>query len=311
MTLKRLLEMMPELRGRLRENIPLSEITWFRVGGRAQFMYAPADADDLAYFLRTRPAELEVTILGAGSNVLIRDGGVSGVVVKLGKPFAGIEIDEAFCLTAGAAALDVAVARRAAEQALQGLEFYAGIPGTIGGALTMNAGAYGGETADCFISAQALTQNGDRVVLTKQDMGFGYRHNTLDRNLVFLSATYQLTSGDKRTIERKMKEISESRESSQPIRSRTGGSTFRNPGGADPEGPKAWKLIDAAGCRGLREGDAQVSEHHCNFLINHGAASASDLENLGETVRRRVRQTADIDLQWEIKRLGQALEDRS
>ncbi|MGC6471975.1 MAG: UDP-N-acetylmuramate dehydrogenase [Parvibaculales bacterium] len=311
MTMNGLLEMMPDLRGKLRENVPLSDITWFRVGGMAQFMFTPADADDLTYFLRSCPDDLEVTVLGAGSNVLIRDGGVGGVVVKLGRPFAEISVDDRRCLTAGAAALDVAVARKAAEHSLTGLEFYAGIPGSIGGALKMNAGAYGGETADCFLSALALQRNGNRVELTARDMDFAYRHNGAPAGLIFLSATYQLQPGDQEAIQQKMQDITASREDTQPIRSRTGGSTFRNPGGPDPDGPKAWRLIDAAGCRGLREGDAQVSEQHCNFLINHGAASAADLETLGETVRRRVLEQAGIELHWEIKRLGQALEGQS
>ena len=311
MNAQRLLKMMPLLRGKIRENVSLSDITWFRVGGNAQLLFSPADAEDLAYFLKTRPDDLGLTLLGAGSNVLIRDGGINGVVVKLGKPFAEITVDDKHCLTAGAAALDVSVARQAAELGLTGLEFYAGIPGSVGGALKMNAGAYGGETADCFVSACALNQNGDEVILTKQDMGFAYRQNNTTADLIFLSATYQLQPGMQAAIEQKMQEITSSREGSQPIRSRTGGSTFRNPGGADPKGLKAWKLIDAAGCRGLRVGDAQVSEQHCNFLINHGVASAADLEALGETVRRRVLEQAGIKLEWEIKRLGQAQEEQS
>ena len=311
MTKADLLALMPDLRGKLRENVPLSDITWFRVGGKAELLFSPADIDDLSYFLMRRPADLAMTVLGAGSNVLVRDGGVAGVVLKLGKPFADIQIRSDHTLTAGAAALDINVARKAEAESLTGLEFYAGIPGSIGGALRMNAGAYGGETADCFISAQVMDDTGQEITLSKQDMGFAYRHNHVDEHLIFLSATYQLQPGDQADITEKMQHITSSREASQPIRSRTGGSTFQNPGGANPEGPKAWKLIDAAGCRGLREGDAQVSEQHCNFLINHGEASAADLELLGETVRRRVQAQAGIDLQWEIKRLGRGLEGQS
>ncbi len=298
-------ELMPDLRGKLRDEVSLSDVTWFRVGGAARYFFSPADQDDLVYFLNRCPPNIETTVLGAGSNVLVRDGGIDGVVIKLGKAFAGISVDEQNRLSVGAAALDVNVARVAAKQKLSGVEFYAGIPGSIGGALQMNAGAYGGETADCFLLAQGVDHKGRLHHFTKDDMGFAYRRNNVAKEIIFLSAIYQLRAGESSEIEQKMTAITRAREGSQPIRSRTGGSTFRNPGGAHADAPKAWKLIAAAGCRGLREGDAQVSEQHCNFLINHGAASATDLETLGETIRQRVRVQAGIDLHWEIKRLGQ------
>lgn len=304
--LANLAELLPDLRGKLRQNVALSDLTWFRVGGAAAYLFTPADKDDLAYFLQNCPEEVPLYVLGAGSNSLVRDGGFAGVVIKLGKAFAEMTVNDATRLTVGAAALDKQVAQFAAKNELAGLAFYVGIPGSIGGALRMNAGAYGGETADCFVQAEALDRNGRLHILTKQDMGFAYRHCDVPEDFIFISATYQLQAGAREAIEQQMQDIVVSREDSQPIRARTGGSTFRNPGGTNPDGPKAWKLIEAAGCRGMRIGDAQISEKHCNFLINHGGAAARDLEALGEQVRQRVQETAGIELHWEIKRIGQA-----
>ena len=304
--LANLAELLPDLRGKLRQNVALSDLTWFRVGGAAAYLFTPADKDDLAYFLQNCPEEVPLYVLGAGSNSLVRDGGFAGVVIKLGKAFAEMTVNDATRLTVGAAALDKQVAQFAAKNELAGLAFYVGIPGSIGGALRMNAGAYGGETADCFVQAEALDRKGRLHILTKQDMGFAYRHCDVPEDFIFISATYQLQAGAREAIEQQMQDIVVSREDSQPIRARTGGSTFRNPGGTNPDGPKAWKLIEAAGCRGMRIGDAQISEKHCNFLINHGGAAARDLEALGEQVRQRVQETAGIELHWEIKRIGQA-----
>ena len=307
---KEIMPDLPEIRGKYRAGLALSDMTWFRVGGAADVVFSPADEDDLQHFLKNCPSDIPVTVLGAGSNTLVRDKGVSGVVIKLGKAFADVTVDIGDdghgVVAAGAAALDVAVSRLAAKHSLSGLEFFRGIPGSIGGALRMNAGAYGGETADVFEHAIAYDLQGQRLEFTPADMGFAYRHCGLPEDLIFTSARFKAVAGDVAEIESRMDEISRSRETSQPIRSRTGGSTFRNPGGANPAGPKAWKLIDAAGCRGLWQGDAQVSEQHCNFLINHGAATAADLETLGETVREKVLETGGVELHWEIKRIGEA-----
>jgi UDP-N-acetylmuramate dehydrogenase len=300
---------LPEIRGKYRAGLALSDLTWFRVGGAADVLFSPADEDDLQHFLKNCPSDIPVTVLGAGSNTLVRDKGVSGVVIKLGKAFADVTVamrDGDAVVIAGAAALDVAVSRLAAKHSLSGLEFFRGIPGSIGGALRMNAGAYGGETADVFDHAIGYDLQGQRLEFTSADMGFAYRHCGLPEDVIFTSAQFKTSAGDAAVIQSRMDEISRSRETSQPIRSRTGGSTFRNPGGANPDGPKAWKLIDAAGCRGLWQGDAQVSEQHCNFLINHGQATATDLETLGETVRRKVLETGGVELHWEIKRIGEA-----
>ncbi len=298
------IDRLPSVRGRYVESQSLSDITWFRAGGAAEVLFTPADANDLKEFLVNRPNDLPLTILGAGSNTLVRDGGVAGVTIRLGKGFSEIDIDEDGVVTAGAAARDLTVARQCRDACRSGLEFLSGIPGTIGGALAMNAGAYGGETRDRLIDARAFTLNGQEVCLTAEDMGMRYRTNPKAGQLIFISARFTTIGAEKNIIEERMIDISDSRETSQPIRSRTGGSTFKNPGGASPEGPKAWKLIDAAGCRGLEVGSAQVSEQHCNFLINHGGARAADIELLGETVRQRVLDTSGIELHWEIKRIG-------
>jgi UDP-N-acetylmuramate dehydrogenase len=293
----------PDLRGRLLANQDLSALTWFRVGGPAQILFTPADEDDLAYLLSRLPEEVPVTVVGLGSNLIVRDGGIPGLVIRLGgKGFAEIGREPGDRLRAGTAVPDVKVARAAADAALDGLAFYRGIPGSIGGALRMNAGAHGGETTDVLVSARGVTRKGEIVTLSHAQMGFTYRNSAEStRDIVFTSALFQGRPGDQAVIQAEMDRVTQAREAAQPIKERTGGSTFKN-----PEGGKAWQLIDAAGCRGLRVGGAQVSEMHCNFLINTGGATAADVEGLGEEVRRRVRENSGFELQWEIKRLGVA-----
>ena len=299
-----LIDRLPGVRGSLKENAPLAPITWFRAGGPADVLFMPADADDLALFLRACPTDVPVTVIGVGSNLLVRDGGIAGVVIRLGSGFARIEQASSTRLRSGCAVPDVALAKAALEAGLSGLEFFRGIPGTIGGALRMNAGAYGRETRDVLVEADAVTRTGETITLSLADFGFAYRSSRAPADLIFTSALFEGVPDNRADIETRMNRITSSREESQPIRSRTGGSTFKNPGGTLPDGPKAWKLIDAAGCRGLRRGGAQVSEQHCNFLINTGDATAADLEGLGEEVRRRVLETSGINLDWEIRRLG-------
>jgi UDP-N-acetylmuramate dehydrogenase len=296
----RLIDRLPPVRGRISENAPLSGITWFRVGGPAEVMFRPADHDDLAQFLRAKPADVPVTVMGVGSNLLVRDGGVPGVVLRLGRAFTGIEFDGVL-VTAGAGALDLNVAIACRNQAVAGLEFLSGIPGTIGGALRMNAGAYGNELTDVFVAAEAMDPAGDTHTLAAGDMDFAYRRSGAPEDWIFLSAQMRGRPGDRDQIARRMSQIGTSRKETQPIRARTGGSTFKN-----PPGVRAWELIDAAGCRGLAVGGAKVSEVHCNFLINTGTATAADLESLGEEVRRRVRAQAGVELEWEIRRIGVA-----
>ena len=291
--------LMPELRGRLLANEPLAPFTWFRVGGPAQLLFTPADEDDLAYFLARLPAEIPVIPIGVGSNLIVRDGGVPGVVVRLSpRGFGGIGV-EGDTVRAGTAALDKKVAEAAADAGIAGLEFYYGIPGTIGGALTMNAGANGGETKDVLVEAAAVTRVGARRVFTNAEMKFVYRGNGVSDDAIFTSALFRGRAGAREDIRARMAAVQRHRETAQPIREKTGGSTFRN-----PQGASAWKLIDAAGCRGLSVGGAQVSKMHCNFLINTGEATAHDIETLGETVRARVNAHSGVDLQWEIKRIG-------
>jgi UDP-N-acetylmuramate dehydrogenase len=290
---------MPELRGRLIANAPLAPFTWFRVGGPAQLLFTPADEADLAYFLALLPAEIPVTPIGVGSNLILRDGGVPGVVVRLSPRGFGAIVADGESVRAGTAALDKKVAEAAGAAGIAGLEFYFGIPGTIGGALTMNAGANGGETKDVLVEAVALTRAGDRRVLTNAEMKFVYRGHGVGNEVIFTSALLRGRIDTHDAIRTRMQAVQSHRETAQPIRQKTGGSTFRNPPGAS-----AWKLIDAAGCRGLRVGGAQVSELHCNFLINTGDATAHDIETLGETVRARVKAQSGVELQWEIKRLG-------
>jgi UDP-N-acetylmuramate dehydrogenase len=289
----------PELRGRLAVNAPLAEITWFRVGGPAQVLFTPADEADLANFLKHAPRDLPVFVVGLGSNLLVRDGGVPGVVIRLGRGFGGIAVEDGHKLRAGTAVPDVKVARAAADAGISGLAFYRGIPGSIGGALRMNAGAHGRETKDVLIGARAVDRQGNVHVLSLADMGFTYRHCGVPDDWIFTEATYQGTPGDPDAILKVMDEVAAYRERVQPIRERTGGSTFKN-----PPGNSAWKLVDAAGLRGFRVGGAKVSEMHCNFLINDKQASGEDVERLGETVRARVREKSGIGLEWEIIRLG-------
>lgn len=298
-----LADRLPEVRGRYSFNAPLATITWFRAGGAAEVLFRPADRDDLLVFLKARPAEVPVTLLGVGSNLLVRDGGVPGVVIRLGRAFAGIEIREER-VTAGAGALDITVALAAGEAEVAGLEFLRGIPGTIGGALRMNAGAYGVEVKDVLVEALVADAAGQCRRLAGAELGLSYRHCALPEGSVFLEATFAGRQGTAADIAARMAEISAARASTQPIRSRTGGSTFANPDPVAAKGAKAWQLIEAAGCRGLRIGQAQVSEQHCNFLINTGGASAAEIEALGEEVRRRVLDHSGIRLEWEIRRIG-------
>lgn len=292
-----------EVRGRLIPNQPLSEITWFRVGGPAQLLFTPADEADLAFFLKNLPADIRVTVIGLGSNLLIRDGGLDGVVIRLsGKGFGQIELLDNHQIRVGVAMPDVKVATVAAEAGIDGLSFYRGIPGGIGGALYMNAGCYGTETRDRMVELRAVTRQGEIITLSNAEMDYQYRHSNGPRGAVFVSAVYQGFAGAPEEILGQMREITEKREASQPTKSRTGGSTFKN-----PEGHSSWKLIDAAGCRGLRVGGAEMSELHANFLLNVDDASAHDIETLGETVRNKVRAHAGIDLKWEIRRMGHFL----
>jgi UDP-N-acetylmuramate dehydrogenase len=295
---ERLIDRLPPLRGRLSEDAPLDRITWFRVGGTAEIMFRPADRDDLAEFLRHKPADVPLTVIGVGSNLLVRDGGVPGVVLRLGRPFAAIDIAGTE-VRAGAAALDLNVARACRDRGLTGLEFLCGIPGTVGAALRMNAGAYGSEMKDVVVEAEAMDPDGRVHRLGLGELGFTYRHCGVAADWLFLSARMAGRPGDSDEIAARMDDIGAARKETQPSRVRTGGSTFVNP----PDG-KAWQLIDAAGCRGLTMGGAQVSEIHCNFLINTGDATAADLERLGEEVRRRVFEHSGVRLEWEIRRIG-------
>ena len=290
---------LPDLRGRLSAGDSLATMSWFRVGGPAEVLMVPADAEDLAYALARIPETVPVIPLGLGSNIILRDGGVPGVVIKLGRGFNGIAIEPDCRVRAGAAVPDVKVARAAADAAIDGLAFFRGIPGSIGGALRMNAGAHGGETTDVLVEARGVDRDGTPLVFTHAEMGFTYRHSSAPASVIFTEALFQGRPGDPATILAEMDRITAAREASQPIREKTGGSTFKN-----PPGGKAWQLIDAAGCRGLSIGDAQMSEMHCNFLINRGQASARDIEALGEEVRRRVLETSGVTLDWEIKRIG-------
>ena len=293
-----LIDRLPSVRGRLTANAPIGPMTWFRVGGPAEVLFRPADAEDLATFLGALPAEVSVSVIGVGSNLLVRDGGIPGVTVRLGRGFVDVtaEGDE---VRAGAGALDLNVALSAAEAGLAGLEFLSGVPGTIGGGLRMNAGAYGADIKDVLIEADAIDRKGTIHRLPGNTLGLSYRHSDAPVDWIFTGALLRGRHGESAEISRKMAEIKAAREASQPIRARTGGSTFANPPGA-----RAWELIDRAGCRGLTLGGAQVSEQHCNFLINTGDATAADIESLGEEVRRRVHTESGVELRWEIKRIG-------
>ncbi|MGC1748236.1 MAG: UDP-N-acetylmuramate dehydrogenase [Pseudolabrys sp.] len=288
---------MPELRGRLLANQPIGEFTWFRVGGPAQAFFMPEDENDLAYFLRKLPGETPVTVIGAGSNMIVRDGGVAGVVIRLGRGFNDVKVED-HRITAGTAILDVMVARAAQPAGIAGLAFLSGIPGTIGGALRMNGGAYGGETKDVLVETHGVDRQGNLRKFTIGEMGFSYRHCGVSEDVIFTAAVLQGRAGAPEEIAAEMATIKKKREASQP-RNRTGGSTFKN-----PPGHSAWKLVDDAGCRGLTVGGAQVSELHSNFLINLGGATAADIEILGETVRERVKAHSGVELEWEIKRVG-------
>jgi UDP-N-acetylmuramate dehydrogenase len=289
---------LPKLRGRLLPNQSLAELTWFRVGGPAQIVFMPEDESDLSYFLANLPLDTPVTVIGLGSNLIVRDHGVPGAVIRLGRGFNEVSVEGAR-IRAGAAVPDVKVARAAQEAGIAGLAFMRGIPGGVGGALRMNGGAYGRETKDALVEARAVDRKGNVHVLKNSDMGYTYRHCGVPADFIFTHALYQGEPGDPAVIAAEMDKITGSREATQPIKSRTGGSTFKN-----PPGQKAWQLIDAAGCRGLKVGAAQVSELHCNFLINCGGATAADIETLGETVRRRVKENSGVELQWEIERIG-------
>lgn len=301
-----LLDRLPRgLRGKLEANAPLAAQTWFRVGGPAEVLFRPADEDDLAAFLKGCPADVPVTVLGAASNTLVRDGGVPGVVIRFSPAFAAVKA-EGDSVRAGASAVDLNVARAAQTAGIAGMEFLSGIPGTIGGGLRMNAGSYGREFKDIVVSADIVTRGGERKTLTPADIGFSYRHTDIAADVVFTSALLRGTPDDPAAILARMNDIQKSRADSQPIREKTGGSTFANPDN-DPQKRKSWQLIDAAGCRGLRVGGAMMSEKHCNFLINTGDATAADIEALGEEVRRRVKDNSGVELRWEIRRIGIAL----
>jgi UDP-N-acetylmuramate dehydrogenase len=298
----RLLDRLPPLRGRVQADVVLAPSTWFRVGGPAEVLVRPADVEDLCAFLAALPSEVPVLTIGAASNLIVRDGGVHGVVIRLARGFNTIRIDDEGVI-AGAAALDLTVAEHAAAAGLSGLEFLYGIPGTIGGAVAMNAGAYGGDIAHCLDWAELVTRDGQLLRLPAAQLGLRYRHAALPPGGIVVRARLRARPGDAGAIAVQMQEIRIAREATQPVRARTGGSTFRNPP-ADQSSHKAWELIDAAGCRGLTLGGAQVSEKHCNFLLNTGHASAADIEGLGEDVRRRVQAASGVLLEWEIKRIG-------
>ena len=298
----RWIERLPPVRGYYAFDVDLSRTVWFRVGGRADAMFRPADTNDLAHFLAARPSGVPVTLVGLGSNLLVRDGGVEGVVVRLRQGFRDIHVrwqGERALVEAGAGALDVSVARRCRDHGIDGLAFLSGIPGTIGGALRMNAGAYGHEIADVVVEARALDGAGAMHVLTPDAMGFSYRYSTVPEDWIFVSAVLAGRRAAPAAIARHMEEITARREATQPIRARTGGSTFTN-----PAGHAAWALIDEAGCRGLARGGARISEQHCNFIVNAGGATAADIEGLGEEVRRRVQAKTGLSLDWEIHRIG-------
>ena len=294
---------LPAVRGRLLADEPLGPLTWFRVGGPADVLFLPADEDDLAAFLKALDPAVPVTPLGVGSNTLVRDGGVEGVVVRLGKAFAGVEPRGGSRIWAGAAALDATLAREAARAGIAGLEFFRGVPGSVGGALVMNAGCYGGETKDVLVEAVALTRAGEQLTLSNAELGYSYRRSAraAAEPLIFLGGLFEGTRDDPAAIEARMDAITARREASQPIREKTGGSTFKN-----PPGRSSWELVDAAGWRGKPFGGAMFSPLHANFLINTGEATAADLEGLGETVRAEVKARFGVDLEWEIKRIGRA-----
>ncbi|MEM6666209.1 MAG: UDP-N-acetylmuramate dehydrogenase [Pseudomonadota bacterium] len=297
----------PKLRGRLTADAPLAPYTWFRVGGPAEVLYQPADADDLAGFMGNLPADVPVTVIGLASNLLVREGGIRGVVIRLGgKAFGTVTREGPNRLRAGTGLADKRLAAAARDAGIGGLEFYHGIPGGLGGALRMNAGANGTETKDRLVEARAVTRGGDIITLTNADFGYSYRHSSVGDDLIFVDALFEGVSSGTQEIDAAMAAVQAHREAAQPIREKTGGSTFKN-----PDGGKAWQLVDGSGSRGLTVGGAQVSEMHCNFLINTGTATAFDLECLGETVRARVLETSGVALDWEIKRFGEFADGRT
>ncbi len=293
---------LPEVRGKFTANAPLAPLVWFKSGGSAEWLFEPKDVDDLQHFLKHLDPAISVWPLGLGSNLIIRDGGMKNVTIRLGKAFAAIEGGGDMTLTCGAGAPGISAASKARDRGIAGMEFLRGIPGTIGGAVRMNAGAYGREICDILVSADIVLRSGELQTIPVTDMGYSYRHSKLPDGAIVVAATFHGTSGDPETIGAKMKRIAEEREASQPLRTKTGGSTFKN-----PDGRKAWQLVDEAGCRGLQIGQAQVSEKHCNFLINLGGATSADIEALGEEVRTRVEAHSGIELQWEIQRVGDSL----
>ena len=303
-----LIARLPAVRGRYTENADLARVTWFRVGGPAEVMFRPADRDDLAHFLAGCPDDVPFTVIGVGSNLLVRDGGIPGVAIRLGRSFADIKADGTDIVT-GAAALDINVARVALDAEIAGLEFLSGIPGTIGGAVRMNGGAFGGETKDVLVEAEVVDARGNVHTLSHAELGFSYRHSLLPEDWIVTAARLKGTRGMTTAIAARMEEIRTTREDSQPTRVRTGGSTFKNPTQPEAQSRKAWQLIDAAGCRGLTRGGAMVSEKHCNFLLNTGTATATDIEALGEEVRRRVFEKTGVTLEWEIRRIGIAAQN--
>jgi len=298
LTEEELKKYLPQIRGRYLFNVPLGPTTWFRVGGPAQVTFKPADSQDLSFFLKNRPADLPVHVIGVGSNLLVRDGGIEGVVIRLGQGFTNVFVNETQ-IDSGAAVLDRNVATLSAEAGIAGFEFLCGIPGTIGGALRMNAGAYDAEVSQLLVYAQVMDPQGEIHRLSPQELGLSYRHCDLPKDWIFIGARFEGKKGNSKAIQEKISSYLAERERTQPVHSRTGGSTFANP----PEG-KAWELIDKAGCRGMKKGGAMMSEMHCNFMINTGEATASDLEELGEEVRKRVLEKTGVDLRWEIERMG-------
>lgn len=290
---------LPTVRGKLKQDAPLAPLVWFKSGGHAEWLFEPADVDDLVQFLKSLDPSVPVMGLGLGSNMIVRDGGVPGVVVRLGKAFAKVERLDDVTLRCGGGASGILVSSTARDAGITGVEFLRSIPGTVGGFVRMNGGAYGRETCDILVECVVVLRSGERVTLSNADLGYTYRHSELPEQAIVVSATFRGEPGDPVAIQAEMDRIAQSREESQPLRSKTGGSTFKN-----PPGDKAWRLVDEAGCRGLTMGGAQVSEKHCNFLLNLGNASSADIEGLGEEVRRRVKEKTNISLEWEIQRIG-------
>jgi len=302
--LRKDLQNLPEIRGKYRYNSNLSKVNWFQIGGNADVIFWPEDAEDLQYFLQEASSDIPITTIGVGSNLLVRDKGVRGVVIRLGKSFTKLDNCDGI-ISAGAGSLSSSVANFALANNISGLEFLVGIPGSVGGAIAMNAGAYGREVKDIFTGLEAIDRKGERHCLNIDDVNFSYRSNDIDNDYIFTKAFFRGEKSNHDAIKEKMDKIKYDREKSQPVKTKTSGSTFRNPDSEQANGKKAWELIDEAGCRGLAIGDAMVSEKHCNFLINKNKASAADMENLGEEVRKRVKLNSGVDLEWEIKRIGE------